>query len=209
MSAAKAQIRMRNHPTLLLKVTCRCATITPIYTMNKKLGRETICLTSSTITQTIFGRTYIFTISKWSKSCSSISETFFNNNCLILTISNNSSRTIFSLLFINRNHTIYLNNIPTIINGNRFKVAAIQQSTRCNSNNINFWIINNSLNLFIMVSNLPRWPTTVVSTSQNRWVTSSTSQWQIKAYSLRQLLSLLLLRNNSDYKTKDRIQSFT
>ena len=165
-SVARVLIQMRSHLTSLLKDICKLATITHIYIMNRRHAREITCLMSSTTIPIIYGKTYIFIISKWNKFCSLTSETFCNHKCLILTNSNSSILTITRPKCITINNKMYLKNINTI-NSNRSKMEVIFRWW-C-SNPHSFCKISNYLNPFIMVCSLLQWETTKeANTSLNK-----------------------------------------
>ena len=124
MSVARVLIQMRSHLTSFLKATCKLATITHIYIMSRRQGREIICLMYSTTIRIIYGKTYIFIISKWSKFCSLTSETFYSNRCLILSNSNSSILTLIRPKCTNIYKKMYLKNIITI-SSNISKMKAI------------------------------------------------------------------------------------
>lgn len=114
-------IQMRSHLTSLLKAIYKRATITHIFTMSRRQGREITCLMSSTTIRIIYGKTYIFIISKWSKFYSLTSETYYNSRCLILT--NSSILTIIRPKCTNINNKMYLKNIKTISNRSNMEVT--------------------------------------------------------------------------------------
>jgi hypothetical protein len=117
-------IQMRSHLTSLLKAIYKPATITHIFIMNRRRGREITCLMSSTTIRIIYGKTYIFIISKWSKFSSLTSETYYNSRCLILT--NSSILTIIRPKSTSINNKMYLKNIKTI-SSNRSNMEASYQ----------------------------------------------------------------------------------
>lgn len=154
---------MRSHLTSLLKGIYKLATITHIFTMSRRQGREITCLMSSTTIRIIYGKTYIFIISKWSKFYSLTSETYYNSRCLILT--NSSILTIIRPKCTNINNKMYLKNIKTISNRSNMEVTY----QRWCSNLHSFCHISNSLNLFTIVCSLIRWETTKEGiTSRNK-----------------------------------------